>query len=488
MLKNLSVGGRLTLGFGAVMAVFLMGMAVILLFQSKTLQSVTQIRNESLPFALRADRMLLDLSNVGEYITDAAVTHNREGIAEADEKAQDFHEQAARFKHMFQQEQDVQALQKMEYIERKFDQYLALGKRMVDVYISQGMKEGNLLMEEFDQISEELDKALAEFNQSQVDEANQMADNIMALSSNTYSVVLVSGLAGLCLGILISLLVARGIVQPVRRLQSTMSNIQRTGDFSQRVPSDGRDEIAAMARSFNAMLDAQQAAIREVNGVVAAVAEGDFSRRVQADLQGDLHAMKEAVNASAHSVQLTMQSIRQVMQALSQGQFDVRSETQVRGEFKLVLDNAGEAMASLNHMLGDIGQVMDRVARGDLTGRVHAQGQGQLAGLRDNLNVSLDALAQTIRVVHDNARQVAAAANQFSTAIGQISDGAQNQKHAMRQVAAAVGETATSVGEVSRSTEFASQRSLQAVTVVRNGQAKMATMIEVVNNIAANSE
>jgi len=488
MLNNLSVGRRLSLGFGLVIGVFLVAMSVILLFQSKTLQSVTQIHDESLPFALRADRMALNLAQIGEFLTDAAATHNRESIAEAEEKAVDFHEQAALFKQMFKQENDVQALQKMEEIERKFDRYLSLGKEMVDVYITQGVKAGNVMMAEFDEISEDLDGQLGEFNKSQVDEANQMAQNIMDLSSSTFNMVIVSGLTGLVLGVLISILISRGIVRPVRSMQTTMADIQRSGDFSLRAQLSGRDELAAMAQSFNAMLQAQQEAIREVNQVVAAIAGGDFSQRVQAQLRGDLQDMKDAVNASAQSVEVTMKNIREAMAALSSGRFDVRVQAQVSGQFQLVLDDAGGALQTLDSMIGEIGQVMGGLARGDLTGRVHAQGQGQLASLRDNLNLSLDALGKTIKTVNDNARQVAAAANQFSAAIGQISDGAQNQKHAMRQVSVAASETATSVTEVSSSTGMASERSRRAVELVRSGQNKMATMVEVVNNIAANSE
>jgi len=488
MLNNLSVGRRLSLGFGLVIGVFLVAMSVILLFQSKTLQSVTQIHDESLPFALRADRMALDLAQIGEFLTDAAATHNRESIAEAEEKAVDFHEQAALFKQMFKQENDVQAFQKMEEIERKFDRYLSLGKEMVDVYITQGVKAGNVMMAEFDEISEDLDGQLGEFNKSQVDEAKQMAQNIMDLSASTFNMVIVSGLAGLVLGIVISMLISRGIVRPVRSMQTTMADIQRSGDFSLRAQLSGRDELAAMAQSFNAMLQAQQDAIREVNQVVTAIAGGDFSQRVQAQLRGDLQAMKDAVNASAESVDVTMQSIREAMAALSSGQFDARVQAQVSGQFQLVLNDAGGALQTLDRMIGEIGQVMGGLARGDLTGRVHAQGQGQLASLRDNLNLSLDALGKTIKTVNDNARQVAAAANQFSAAIGQISDGAQNQKHAMRQVSVAASETATSVTEVSSSTGMASERSRRAVELVRSGQNKMATMVEVVNNIAANSE
>jgi methyl-accepting chemotaxis protein len=72
--------------------------------------------------------------------------------------------------------------------------------------------------------------------------------------------------------------------------------------------------------------------------------------------------------------------------------------------------------------------------------------------------------------------------------VGQIADGAQNQTHAISQVAAAVRQTAASVMDVSRNTEQASQKSRHSVTVLRDGLLKIEKMVEVVNNIAVNSE
>jgi methyl-accepting chemotaxis protein len=488
MLNNFKIGSRLTLGFGLVISVFLAGMALILVYQDRTLASAHQIKNESLPFALRAEKMLQDVSHVGEFMTDAAVTHNRDGIQEAEEKFRDFSEHAAQFKTMFRNENDAQSVQKIEAIEAKFLAYFNIGKKMVDVYIRRGTEEGNALMEDFDKHSDDLDQALEEFTRSQVDEANAMASNIVDAANSSYDMVIFSGLMGLALGAVISYVVARGIVHPVRQMQSTMADISASSDFGKRAAIHGQDEVGQMALAFNDMLEAQQKAIRQVNTVVTAIAQGDFSQRVDAQLQGDLHAMKTAVNTSAETVKATMDGINAVMQALYNGQFDARMNLQVHGEFKVAVDNATQAMAAMQSMLGDVGHVMNGVAQGDLTGRVQAQGRGDLAKLKDNLNSSLQALCATMGVINQNARHVATAANQFTTAIGQISDGAQNQKHAMSQVAVAVNQTSTSVSEVSRSTESASQKSKQAVNIVQNGRAKMETMIEVVNNIAVNSE
>jgi methyl-accepting chemotaxis protein len=488
MFSKLKIGTRLTFGFGLVISVFLMALSVILVYQTQTLASARQIKNESLPFVLIAERMLLDVSQVGEFLTDVAVSHHTEGLEEADQSAKDFHENAEKFKTMFRHENDTVALKKMENIQSRFSAFHALGIKMAHTYMRKGTDAGNELMEEFDKISSELDVVLNEFNQSQVDEANQMAEQIVEASSNSYNIVIGSAICGLVAGILISYLVARAIVAPVRQMQSTMADIQATSDFGKRANIQSQDEIGQMANAFNNMLAAQQQAMQQVNVVVTAIADGDFSQRVDAQLKGDLKAMKDAVNASVDSVKATMDGLNAVMQALYNGQFDAQINAQVKGEFKQAMDNATQAMAAMRTMLGDVGQVMDGVAQGDLTGRVQAQGRGELVQLKDNLNSSLQALGSTMGVIHQNTMQVATAANQFTTAISQISDGVQNQKHAMSQVAAAVNQTANSVGDVSRNTENATQKSREAVSIVQNGRVKMETMIEVVNNIASNSE
>jgi methyl-accepting chemotaxis protein len=359
---------------------------------------------------------------------------------------------------------------------------------MTEIYITKGIAAGNELMGDFDERSTELGEVLGALRQVQVDEANTMADNIVQGSTHSRNALLLGGAIGLLLGALISYWVTSTIVKPVTQLQSAMEDIEAKGDFSQRVRIQSGDQIGAMAKSFNALLDAQQKAIAEVSTVVGQMAEGDFSGRVHADLKGDLLRMKNAVNESADAIQTTMQGLNKVMLALYNGQFDVQSNTQGKGEFKQALDQATLAMSAMQSMLGEIGEVMRAVSQSNLTIRVEGDGRGELAVLKENLNTSLYALAGTMKAIHLNTRQVATAANEFTTAIGQIADGAQNQKHAMRQVLAALTQTTSAVMDVARNTAEASVKSRAAIDLVKSGQSKMDIMIEVVNNIAANSQ
>ncbi len=487
MLTNLKIGSRLTVGFAVVICVFMAAMSVVLYFQKETLQAAQQIQRESLPFALTADEMVLDVTQVQQFLQDAAATHNRESFGEADKYAQDFKKQVAKFRAMFESEQDTEALKKLAEIDKNFDAFYELGKQMTEIYITKGIEAGNVLMEDFDERSTALGDVLGELRQVQVDEANAMAQTIVEGSTQSRNALLLGGVIGLVLGGLISYWVTSTIVKPVSQLQTAIEDIEAKGDFSQRVRIKSGDEIGAMAKSFNALLEAQQKAIAEVSAVVGQMAEGEFSGRVHADLKGDLLRMKNSVNESADGIQTTMRDLNHVMLALYNGQFDVQSSSNGKGEFKQALDQASLAMSALQSMLGEIGHVMQNVSQSNLTVRVEGNGRGELATLKENLNTSLYALAGTMKAIHLNTRQVASAASEFTTAIGQIADGAQNQKHAMRQVLAALTQTTSAVMDVARNTAEASVKSRAAIELVKSGQSKMDIMIEVVNNIAANS-
>ena len=275
------------------------------------------------------------------------------------------------------------------------------------------------------------------------------------------------------------------IIAPLKALQATVEGVEQSSDFSRRAEQRTQDEVGQTAQAFNRMMAAQQTAITEVNAVVKAIAAGDFSQRVNASLRGDLAIMKEAVNASASSVEGTMQALQALMRALSQGDFSQRMSAEVRGELRATVD---EAMRAMQALLGDVGRVMNAVAQGDLRQRVTAEGRGDLARLKTHINESLSVLGKTMQTVNGNTRQVAAAAHETSQAISQISDGAQNQMHAITQLANAVRETASSVSDVSRNTETASARSRESMELVRTGRQKMSAMVEMVNAIAGNSE
>ncbi|WP_322992378.1 methyl-accepting chemotaxis protein [Limnohabitans sp.] len=259
------------------------------------------------------------------------------------------------------------------------------------------------------------------------------------------------------------------------------------GDFSARGPAIDGSEFPLLHK-VSTMQKSLQSTLKDIIGVMTAVAQGHLDRRVTVEARGDLGALKENINQSIHVQQAVFQDITQVMQGVAQGDFAMRVTAEAKGELNTLKQNINQSMSAQQTVFQDIRQVMQGVAQGNLQRRVSAQALGDLNELKDNINQSLDALREAMTTIHLNARQVAAASGEASNAIGQISDGARHQTDAISQVSMAVRQTVSSVTEVSENTEVASQKSRQSFTLVRGSMVKMDEMVKVVNNIAANSE
>jgi methyl-accepting chemotaxis protein len=119
------------------------------------------------------------------------------------------------------------------------------------------------------------------------------------------------------------------------------------------------------------------------------------------------------------------------------------------------------------------------------------------AGAHDEIGEMAEALQffkrQTIgaqllaQEVTDSIRQVALAAGQATSAIGQVSGGANTQLAALRQVANGLQQSADAITLVTANTHSARERAQQMADLVEHGRTEMAGMVAAVNAIAESS-
>jgi two-component system sensor histidine kinase MprB len=82
-------------------------------------------------------------------------------------------------------------------------------------------------------------------------------------------VLLLVALTGIAAAGALGLVVARTALMPVRRLTQTAETVTETGDLSQRIEVQGRDELSRLAASFNTMLGALEESARAQRQLVA---------------------------------------------------------------------------------------------------------------------------------------------------------------------------------------------------------------------------
>lgn len=90
-------------------------------------------------------------------------------------------------------------------------------------------------------------------------------NEISERSSIVLKIVGISGIALLCVGILLSGLISNKISAPIRKLARTMNNVKMTGNLNVNVQLPaGKDEISTLYKSFNTMMSRINQLISEV--------------------------------------------------------------------------------------------------------------------------------------------------------------------------------------------------------------------------------
>ena len=260
------------------------------------------------------------------------------------------------------------------------------------------------------------------------------------------------------------------------------------GDLQAKADYHGADDFGRIAAEFNSAADMAAVAFAEVSQVVVALVAGDVDRRIRATFPGDLSELKHEFNRSIDNIGAVLEASGGLSQALMNGDFSWHNNNIIDGVLGDNIRCSEQAMRSIEMVMAEVGRVMVALSDGDLRAEVSVATSGELTTLKGRINTNFEQLGISFAALAQSVQQVAAAASESSTAIGQISDGAQNQMHAINQVASAVRETTDSVADVTQNTEAASRKSQESVAIVRDGKAKMDRMVDVVNSIAANSE
>jgi methyl-accepting chemotaxis protein len=169
------------------------------------------------------------------------------------------------------------------------------------------------------------------------------------------------------------------------------------------------------------------------------------------------------------------------------GDLSRRVTVRHRNEFGQAAEAFNALMSEIDAVMQAINEVMARVANRDLSARVLVAARGDAGRLKNNLNESLEGLSRVLRTVMGNVQQVAVASGEVSTAIGQISDGAQGQLNAVKQILLGIRQSAQAIEEVSANARLSSDQARHAATLVAAGSENVAGMVSSVNAIAANT-
>jgi two-component system sensor histidine kinase MprB len=122
-------------------------------------------------------------------------------------------------------------------------------------------------------------------------------------------------LAGIALAALVGAFVAREALQPVRRLTDTAERITDTRDLSERIETEGHDELSRLGATFNAMLDSLERSIRSQRQLVS-----DASHELRTpltSLRTNIDLLRQGVELSDHDRARLLRDVTRELEELT---------------------------------------------------------------------------------------------------------------------------------------------------------------------------
>ena len=152
-----------------------------------------------------------------------------------------------------------------------------------------------------------VDQMRAEFKifiDVETDLSNQRFLDTQNIISNTKSTILIVVTLSILFAIFVSLKISNVIQFPILRLESSMKSVER-GDFSQKIPIEGSDEIKSLTNSFLSMLkqiqkttdlEQQLATSKENEKNSKLIAIGELASRLSHDIRNPLTVIKATLD------------------------------------------------------------------------------------------------------------------------------------------------------------------------------------------------
>ncbi len=365
-------------------------------------------------------------------------------------------------------------VQKLVKIARETDVATANYRAMAEDIIKAGEEERLKIFPKLQAAEEKLERMPKEFSDA--------TGELSAYASSLVSTVLWVLYIGLTLvSLIIAIRITRSITNPLTRVNSAMKDIaEGEGDLTVQIHVDSKDEINALAVSFNKFVEKMRGAIGEV------IESMNVQTAADAEIQRTSQALSDTAGKQASAVEEITAAIQHVNFSISKNANNAKHTSQIATEVSGKAEEGGKAVTEAVHMMQNIHQRIHEIAgiayQTNLlalnatieAARAGAHGKGfavvanevkKLADNSQNLAKEIITLAKNTMVASENAgklvEQIVPEVSKTALLIHEITEASEEQDEGVSSINATMEELShISSDNASMAEELAASASL----------------------------
>ena len=476
--KNLKIGKKLAVGFGAILLLIGVTMAVVLVNTEAVVSKIAHLEEESFPFTLVATEMSLATVQVQQFLTDVSATHDPAGFPEAELAAEAFRAGLEKYRGMFTAENDQQALAEINATSELFEKYYKEGRGMADVYLSQGLEAGNVVMESFDATATQLAERIEGLKMTQIDEADASLKDVFLKSQAMRALIYAMAAAVLLVALFIGWFITRSITGPLARGVAFAEALAR-GDLNAELGIDQKDEIGDLGRAMGRMNHTVAAVLAEMDKLTGAVNDGRLDTRAAVgDFSGSWRELIVGTNNVVEAFMAPLTVVLESLDRIARGDLPEPLAVAYRGDFDKIRLNLNALIAAMN----DVTRMGEEIAGGNLLVEVRERSE------KDRLLLALKEMVASLREVvlqvRTAADNVASGSQQLSSTSQEMSQGATEQAAAAEEASSSMEQMAANIRQNADNALQTEKIALKSYDVVKEGGAAVSATVAAMKEIA----
>lgn len=321
---------------------------------------------------------------------------------------------------------------------------------------------------------------------------------------NARNAALLISAVTLGVGILLALLVARTISQPIKQAASAMRNIaEGEGDLTQRLDDSGRDELSDLAHQFNAFVSRMQATLLEVRGNALGVSQTAES------IAASSQELASRSDQAAANLEQTSSAMEQIASTVSHSADSAQEASTLSASANDVVAQGATAMKELEETMHDIDAASAKIteivslidgisfqtnllalnasveaARAGEQGRGFAVVAQEVRNLAERSRAASSEIREVVEHSVEAARLGTIKAQQANSTMGDITKSIDRVNNVLQQISVGAQEQAKGVAEVNTAVnelDSVTQQNASMVNQSSSAAAQMSRLAEQLN-------